>query len=182
MFDDTIEAPVEGANTETKTCAYKELREFVHIEIDGADGVDLPSLVERAQEHFDTLFFARLGRERLNNIIYAMINGFTRPTANFGRVPPPPDRTAEKMSSIFTGWHEFVERGRKVSLPSMTREDVTAAKLIRFGSAARDTAIAKFFGALERKMKPGQLVGEVFTTDELTRLAEQHRVISSEES
>jgi len=184
MLDDTTRTYGEelGEEARANQSAYAQLRAFIHAEVAGAESIDLPALVERAEEQFTAEFFARLARERLRSIIYGMISPFSRPATCLSKTPPPGKRTAQKMEGVFAGWHEYIRDGHKVSLLGMTREDVTAAKMHRRDAAARETAIARFFGALEKRLKPGQIVRDVISIDDLTHLAEEHGVLTADKA
>ena len=95
-----------------KETAYEELKEF----IGARSGVDNTQITKEALETFDNDFFARLGRERLWNMIYDIVQRVRMPSTVLDRVKNfptevPKDPEVEKklsadIKSVFDDWRE----------------------------------------------------------------------------
>ena len=95
-----------------KETAYEELKEF----IGARSGVDNAQITKEALEAFDNDFFARLGRERLWNMIYDIVQRVRMPSTVLDRVKNfptevPKDPEVEKklsadIKSVFDDWRE----------------------------------------------------------------------------
>lgn len=169
-----------------KATRKQELHEWldkeIAREIESSGACDVPTVVNRAAEHFSKkpTFMKELVVEILRPAAYQaarQIISITRqePAVELGGEVVARSEFEQRAQSRFERWIENIERGRDVRVMDMGRDDCLTASATRFQKARHESDLGNLFKTLGDALKDGQSVKDVFTPDEVEAIYQRIR-------
>lgn len=161
-----------------KMSATAVLRRWLQEATHKAGDISLPGLVDMAEGEFNDQFFRDLGRELLRDIIYDYIQRQYVPSRLRAKLDLDRLKAAlagkdpkwwKMAKSVFEDWYEETERGQKVAVIEMRKEQLRLAIEHRRKRASTELKTASWLETLAKKLKGNQRVKDAFSTEEIAR-------------